>query len=327
MAASARPKIHTVLGTMQFGVPKNDKISSPRITSPELTKTMLDFFVGKGFTELDTARMYGDHTTEEFLGQLGLENFIVATKAYPGYNSVGLTRENIRQQLKESLDALRVPSVDLFYLHWPDHQTPIEDSLKAVNELYHEKKFKRFGISNYSAQQVEKIMDLCGKNNWVKPSVYQGMYNMITRNIEDLFPVLRRHSIAFYAYNPLAGGLLTGKYSFEDQPNDGRFSVQTVWGQKYRDRYWKQSVFDQLAKVQSACQQHGISLASAAIQWMYWHSALVMNDAVILGASSINQLKDNLDAACAKESLPDSVVSAIEEAWTLARNDCPQYWR
>eukprot|EP00160_Parvularia_atlantis_P006304 Unigene15495_Nuclearia_a/m.46270 Unigene15495_Nuclearia_a/g.46270 ORF Unigene15495_Nuclearia_a/g.46270 Unigene15495_Nuclearia_a/m.46270 type:complete len:155 (-) Unigene15495_Nuclearia_a:67-531(-) len=154
------------------------------------------------------------------------------------------------------------------------------------------------------------------------------MYNMITRAVEsELFPTLRKHGIVFYAYNPLAGGVLTGRYTYEEQPDDGRFSVKTVWGNKYRERYWSKALFDQLDAIKRACEPHGIALVDAAIRWMYHHSALGADDGVILGASSPAQLAANLTAAESTEPLPADVVGTIDAAWELTKGSCPQYWR
>lgn len=115
--------------------------------------------------------------------------------------------------------------------------------------MYKQNKFQEWGISNYAAWEVVEIYYLCKANNWKPPTVYQGMYNYATRDVEkELFPALRRFNIAitwitwprcgmrFYAYNPLAGGLLTGKLHYDNEPDSGRFNVQTVWGKRYRDR-------------------------------------------------------------------------------------------
>ena len=109
---------------------------------------------------------------------------------------------------------MKCDSVDTLYLHFPDPNTPIEESLSACAELYNGGKFKRFGLSNFPAWQVAHIWHICDRNDWPKPSVYQGLYNALSRAIEpELIPMLRDFDIPFYAYNPLAGGILSGKYT------------------------------------------------------------------------------------------------------------------
>merc|ERR1711937_425413 len=119
-----------------------------------------------------------------------------------------------------------VDKVSLFYLHGPDTKNSIEDTLGAIKSLHEEGRFDEFGLSNYCAWEVAHIWHLCDKMGMVKPTVYQGMYNAVTRDVErELLPVLRQFQIRFYAYNPLAGGVLTGRYrSADEEQKEGRFA-------------------------------------------------------------------------------------------------------
>ena len=130
----------------------------------------------------------------------------------------------LRLQLETSLKRLQLDKVKLFYLHAPDTATPLVDTLTGVKKLHEEGKFEELGLSNYPAWEVAHVYHLCDKMGMVKPTVYQGMYNGITRQVEmELFPCLRRLGMRFLAYNPLAGGLLTGKHRFDADPDQGRF--------------------------------------------------------------------------------------------------------
>lgn len=116
--------------------------------------------------------------------------------------------------------------------------------MKAVNDLYKEGHFKKLGISNYMAWEVSAMVEMCRANGWVQPSVYQGVYNALHRTIEaELIPCLRHYEMAFYAYNPLAGGYLTSRYSREDADKDiesgSRFDPNRWQGKMYRMRYWR----------------------------------------------------------------------------------------
>ena len=113
--------------------------------------------------------------------------------------------------------------------------------MQACFELFQQGKFRHFGLSNFAAWQVAEVVELCRRHGWMEPEVYQGMYNALTRDVErELFPCLRNYGMRFYAYNPLAGGLLTGKHlSMEQIPEDGRFNRE----RGYLDRYWKQDYF------------------------------------------------------------------------------------
>jgi aflatoxin B1 aldehyde reductase len=113
--------------------------------------------------------------------------------------------------LNDSLEALQTKKVDLYYLHAPDRQVPFAETLEAIDKAYKAGKFTRFGVSNYTAAEVEEIVALCRENGWVQPSVYQVVYNALVRSAEpDLFPVLRKHNIAIYTFNPFV--LLSSLY-------------------------------------------------------------------------------------------------------------------
>lgn len=324
-AAAAPQPPGTVLGTMEFGRRMDEKCSG---------ETVRDF-LRRGHEELDTALMYAEGETERILGRMKLGSQVkMATKANPwGGNT--LKPESVRQQLEKSLQQLQTPSVHLFYLHAPDHQTPVEETLGACQQLYQEGKFKELGLSNYAAWEVMEIYCICKQRNWVLPTVYQGMYNATTRQVEtELLPCLRQLGMRFYAYNPLAGGLLTGRYKYEDKEKEQascRFFGNS-WAEVYRNRYWKKHHFDAIDLVQNSLQEaYGSerpSLTSAALRWMYHHSKLQgsLGDAVILGMSSTEQYKQNMAGLEGGPLLPP-VVAAFNEAWNLVAHECPNYFR
>jgi len=220
--------------------------------------------------------------------------------------------------------------VDLLYLHAPDHQTPLLDTLRAINDLHQAQQFSEWGLSNYASWEVVHIYHLCMANGWKPPSVYQGMYNCLTRGIEkELFPALRKCGMKFYAYNPLAGGILTGRYKFDESPEDGRFTNKTVWGNRYRDRFWHKQVFDAVDVIAKACETNNISMLIASLTWLYKHSQLKgeIEDGVIIGGSSLSQISSNLDIVENIKELPEDVLKAIDQAWEIAAPVCPQYFR
>lgn len=320
----------TVLGTMEMGRRMDVPASAASVRA----------FLERGYTELDTALMYGDGQSESILGGLGLGlggdgcRVKIATKANP-WQGNSLKPDSLRAQLESSLKRLQCPHVDLFYLHAPDHGTPVEETLRACHQLHQEGKFVELGLSNYAAWEVAEICTICKNNNWILPTVYQGMYNATTRQVEtELFPCLRHFGLRFYAYNPLAGGLLTGKYKYEDKDGKqpvGRFFGNN-WSEIYRNRFWKEHHFEAIALVEKALQTaYGSSapgMTSAALRWMYHHSKLqgAHGDAVILGMSSLEQLEQNL-AAVEEGPLEQSVVQAFDQAWHLVAHECPDYFR
>jgi aflatoxin B1 aldehyde reductase len=150
------------------------------------------------------------------------------------------------------------------------------------------------------------------------------MYNSVTRDAEDeLFPCLHSLGLRFYVFNPLAGGFLTGKYDDRTRtPESGRFKELPF----YMDRYWKESYFKANEIIRTACERVGISMAEASLRWLNWHSFLSddVGDAIIIGASTVNHLEQNLKA-CNEPELPEDVVQAYDKAWEIARPNCPSY--
>ena len=276
--------------------------------------------------------MYGGGETERILGEIlaqrGWEGITLATKAHPGAadGTPSLRPEEVERQLTGSLQRLQCDAVDLFYLHSPDNATPLERTLEACARLHAAGKFRRLGLSNYAAWQVADAYHLCNRHGWPLPEVYQGMYNAVTRDVEpELLPCLRHLGMSFYAYNPLAGGLLTGRYlGATEVPSQGRFSEQA----NYVPRYWQPAYLTAMEGVQAACEAAGTGMAAAALAWMRHHSNLdaTAGDAVILGASTLEQLAANLDA-CRGGPLDEPLVEAFDAAWETCRPDCPPYFR
>ena len=192
--------------------------------------------------------------------------------------------------------------------------------------LYDQGKVKELGLSNYPAWQVVDIWHKCEKYGCPEPTVYQGMYNALCRNVEpELFPAIRALGMRFYAFNPLAGGMLTGKHlHFEDAPEPGRFARL----ESYRKRYWKQSYFDAVDEIRKACEAEAIPMVEAAYRWLCNHSCLdaTKGDGILLGASKITQMEQNM-AAAKKGELPQSILDAMDDAWEIAKPDSPAYFK
>lgn len=180
-----------------------------RYGTPEAVKQLFDAFFNRGYTSLDTARNYPPHapcTAEPLIGSAlksyneNKPPFTISTKIlHRGEHPHA--REKIESNITESLTALQLPQVDIEYLHEPDRSTPFEETCEAMNKAYLEGKFRRFGLSNHSPEEIEEVVKICEEKGYVKPSVCQGHYNAIARAAEkDLVPVLRKYGIAFYAY-------------------------------------------------------------------------------------------------------------------------------
>lgn len=315
----AMESVKLVLGTMTFG---------PQVT-PEDSDAMVRSFLASGYNEIDAAYVYNEGDTERILGEVfageALPAYSVATKVNPRITGK-LDEASITDQLEESLRRMRKDSVDILYLHFPDPSTDIEETLAACAKLHERGLFRELGMSNFAAWQVVDAWHLCKAKGWPLPTVYQGLYNGLSRKVEaELFPALRKLGMRFYAYNPLAGGILAGKYAeFTQAPEPGRFTFRP----NYKDRYWKESFFNAMHDLNNVCEAESISLVAAAFRWLAYHSALDAGagDGILLGASRISQLEQNIRAIDAGP-LPESVLSVFETAWEAAMPDSPDYFR
>ena len=195
------PQVRVVLGTAGFGSPKDPQA---KFNDGSNTTPLLDLFRSGGYNELDTARAYpvgASGTAEELLGDLKVGEWAVVDSKVKSWIPHAHNKEGIEKSLQDSLAALKVDRVHIMYLHAPDRTTPFEQTCRAMDAGYRAGKFERFGLSNFTAQEVEEVVAICEKEGLVKPSAYQAKYSIIARGSEDeLFPVLRKHGISFYAY-------------------------------------------------------------------------------------------------------------------------------
>lgn len=310
-------KVNLILGTMTFG---------ESVFSPEVGK-FINAFLDAGYEELDTAYVYNDGDCERLLGEvlpdLG-RPYRIATKVNPRISGK-LDADAAYKQVNESLERMRIPSVDTVFLHFPDPATPVESVLGAMADLHDQGKFRELGLSNFPAWMVADVWHICDKNGWVKPTVFEGIYNPLTRRSEtELNACLDAFGMRFSAYNPLCGGLLTGRYGhYEDAPDDGRFTHRP----NYQKRYWKKSFFEAVDLIKNAAGKHGISSIEATYRWMVYHSMLngERGDAVLIGASKLSHLIQNMETLKAGP-LPEDVISAFEDAWMIAKGDSPEYF-
>jgi len=305
------------MGTMTFG-DQADESESARMVACAL-ESGINFF--------DTADIYNTGASEEVLGRAlkgRRDEVVVATKVFspmgPDPNDRGLSRRHILRAAEDSLRRLGMDHVDLYQLHQPDYSTPLEESLSALDQLVREGKTRYVGVSNYAAWQICRAMSVCDRRNWAPIVSVQPMYNLLARGIEqELLPFCGEMGLATMAYNPLAGGLLTGKHPKGKPPAEGtRFALKEM----YRDRYWHPRLFDAAEALRSIAEQAGLSMIELALRWLLAREGVTC---VILGASSLAQLDEDL-AACAGE-LPADVVAACDDVWEDLRGPIPFYNR
>jgi 1-deoxyxylulose-5-phosphate synthase len=286
------------LGTMTFGL----QCDEPTAVA------ILDRAAAGGVTFLDAADVYpvGGSLdtvgrTEEILGRWlagRRHDFVVATKCAGVMGARpwdrGLSRKHILDAIDASLRRLRTDYVDLYQLHSPDRETPIDETLRALDDVVRAGKARYVGCSNYLAYQVARAIGRSEARGLVRFDSVQPRYNLLFRQIErELLPLCREEGIGVIPYNPLAGGFLTGKHQREAGPTPGtRFTLGSAAG-RYQDRYWHAREFDTVEALRPLAAEAGISLTRMAVAWVLAHPAVT---APIIGASRPEQLDDVLPA-------------------------------
>jgi len=305
-------------GTMTFGSQ----------TEEDVARRMIDLCLDAGINFIDTANIYNKGLSETIVGKLlkgRRDKVVLATKVRGKMGDApdesGLSPAAIRKAIDASLQRLQTDYVDLYYLHQPDYDVPIEETLAAMDELVKAGKVRYPAVSNYAAWQVAEIHCISQKNGYQPPFISQPMYNLVARAIEDEYlPFCKRYGVAVVPYNPLAGGLLTGKQSRESKPVSGsRFDGNRM----YLDRYWHDDDFAAVEELKAVARDAGKTLIELALQWVLSQEQV---DSVILGASKLEQLEQNLKA-CAGPKLSKDVLERCDAAWSRLRGVTPKYNR
>ena len=286
------------LGTMTFGLQCDEAAS----------RAILDRAAAGGITFLDTADVYpvggGLETvgrTEEIVGRW-LEgrrhDFVLATKCVGAMSARpwdrGASRKHILDAIDGSLRRLRTDYVDLYQLHHFDTQTPIDESLRALDDVVRAGKARYVGCSNFHAYQVARALGRSETLNLTRFDSIQPRYNLLFRQIErELLPLCREEGIGVVPYNPLAGGFLSGKHRRDAGPTAGtRFTLGNA-AERYQDRYWHEREFETVEALRPLAAEAGMPLARLAVAWMLAEPAIT---SPIVGASRPEQLDDVLPA-------------------------------
>ena len=320
-----KPPLRVVLGTASVG---SHLSPLAKITTVEELQKFVSTFRSRGYLDIDTARAYPvgrGGTCEKLLGeeQLRLSKWANISTKVSSFMPGSHRTKNITLSIDRSLEALNTDSVDVMYLHAPDRATPFKETCEAMHNAFLDGKFERFGLSNYTVEEVEEIIKTCEENGYVKPSVYQGQYNPICRGAEHrLFSVLREHNIAFYAYSPSACGFFSSKVSRASaKDKDSRWNIASPLGAKYSGDYFHDPLFAAAEIVRQQAARYGITGHAAALRWTTWHSELgaEYGDSVIIGASKLGQLRENLDIL-EQGPLPEPLVETINGVWEDVKN-------
>lgn len=304
-------------GTMTFGA-QADEAASIR---------MIDRALEAGINFIDTANVYNNGLSETIVGKAlkgRRDRVILASKVRgkmgEGTDDAGLSKKAIFKAIDESLRRLQTDHLDLYYLHQPDYAVHIEESLGAVEELVKAGKVRYPASSNYSGWQVSQMLWIAEKNHWRAARITQPMYNLLARGIEaEYLAMAKEFGVSTVVYNPLAGGLLTGKQKRGEPIPGTRFDKN----QMYLNRYWHDPYFAAVDELLAIAQRAGRSPVSLALNWLLHHTAA---DCVILGASKVEQLDENL-RAMGEGALDAETVAACDRVWSQVRGVSPQYNR
>lgn len=309
-----------VLGTMTFG----------DTTEPTEVARIVDAALAAGVTWFDTANVYAGGRSEEILRDLlrGHDDVVVATKCgMPAADVEGeqalLSPSAVRTAVEGSLRRLGRDHVELLYLHRPDRATPIDETLTAVAELVREGKVGALGVSNYAAWQIGELVRAAEAVGAPRPLVSQQMYNMVARRLDEEYAEYSATTgLATIVYNPLAGGLLTGRYDFDTSPVSGRFATAAN-AATYRERYWDPRLFDAVRRLREVAADAGMPLPEMALRWALGRPVC---SSVLIGASRVDQLEANLHAISRGPLAPDLML-AIDEVGHDLRGPMPAYNR
>jgi aryl-alcohol dehydrogenase-like predicted oxidoreductase len=283
------------LGTMIFGE------GSPRSTPPAIALRMIDQYLDAGGNFIDTANVYADGRSEELVGQAlhgRRDQVILATKVRhrrgEGANDVGLSRRHILQEVENSLRRLKTDYIDLYYAHMWDPLTPIEETLRAFDDLVSAGKVRYIGASNFKAWQLMKSLAVSDAHGCARFVAAQYQHSLVVRDIEREFvDLFLQEGLGSVPWAPLGGGFLSGKYRPEAFPEEGRLATtpegdEEAWHRRDRERNWAiLEVVDQVAN------QRGKSHPQISLAWLLARKEV---SSVIVGVRTPEQLADNLGA-------------------------------
>ncbi|KAK7943312.1 Aldo/keto reductase [Apiospora aurea] len=294
----------------------------PVDSAAELLQTLKE----GGVTRLDTAALYPPTdigASQRILGRMRASaelGFTIDTKAMVSMTGLAGTLEpaKIEKSAAQSVQDLSFGDgggkVNVFYAHAPDVATPLQDQAAAFDAQYKKGLFNKLGLCNFPAPMLEEYIAICERNGYVKPSAYQGLYNLIDRRHEGaVMDLVRQHNLIFIAHSPHAGGFLHGGLT-SGRVQGTRFAEGNIMSMDAR-RYDTEKHHAVVRALDKALEPHeGLAKTDVAIRWLAFHSQLGPDDAIIFGASKIAQAKRTM-AAVAQGPLPDDIVAALDEMW------------
>lgn len=275
------------LGTMSFGGDADEQTSAAIFH--RCREAGINFF--------DCANSYSNGRAEEILGRLianSRDELIIISKVFsttgPDPMARGASRRNMMTEVEKSLKRLGTDHLDVYFIHHFDAETPLHESLRALDDLVRMGKVLYPAASNFAAWQVEKSLGICRLNGWAPIEVIQPMYNLVKRQAEvEILPMAASERLGVITYSPMGGGLLTGKYSREKRPEKGRL----VEDKNYQKRYAADWIYETVEKFNEFAVAHGYHPAALAVAWVASHPAVT---APIVGARNLEQLEGSLQS-------------------------------
>jgi aryl-alcohol dehydrogenase (NADP+) len=232
-----------------------------------------------------------------------------------GPNDMGLSRKHLMQALEGSLKRLGTDYLDLYYAHMPDYDTPLDETLRAMDDMVRQGKVRYIGCSNFRAFQVAKALGISDKQNLARWDFVQPPFNLLARDIEyELLPLCREEGVGVCPFSPMAAGLLSGKYEKDKAPLEGARYSLGHWGYTYNKPYWSDANFAAIEQYRKIAAQAGVSLSRFALAWVLANPAIT---AIVNGSTSIKQLEENVAATDVKLS-PDAL-RACDDVWRSFR--------
>ena len=304
------------LGTMMFGGQ----------TSKEESIRIIDYALDNSVNFFDTADTYTGGQSEAILGealQAKRDYAVIATKVHnpkgPLANQSGLGRKHIIQNVEESLRKLRTDYIDILYLHHPDNETPIEETIETMTQLVRSGKIRYYGVSNYSAWQCCSFVHKAREMNCIAPVITESVYNMLTRGLEDeMLPFLREYNMGLAVYNPIAAGLLSGKHSRSGPAAESRLATNAG----YNGRYWKEGNLDAVEELTSIADEAGMSLLELALNWLISRKEV---DSLIVGASRFEHAVQNIGIVSEPKEIPAELLARCDDVWNGIRGSYFNY--
>ena len=328
------------LGTMMFG----------RQVDEQESLRIIERAIDGGVNFIDTADMYANGVTEQILSKAiagRRDALVLASKAghlrrlapkygeqtiagpldlarprpfhawpagdHVGPNDMGLSRKHLLQAVEAILKRLGTDYLDIFYAHMPDYDTPLDETLRAMDDLVRQGRVRYLGCSNFRAFQVCRALWDSDKHNLARWDIIQPPFNLLARDIEyELLPLCLEEGIGVAVFSPMAAGFLSGKYEKGKPPLKGRRFSLASQGFRYNEKYWTDLDFDAVERLKQIAASHGKSLPQFALAWVLNKKGIT---SIVCGASSVEQLEQNMGAVGVR--LSQEALDACDEVWHM----------